>query len=87
MDIVVTIPKNRLALVEKEEQYIERAIAKGQNGWRYFWAMARLPKTLPRRIYFLWDGAVRAYHEVLFFGNADGVGDPEIAHLDETRNS
>lgn len=72
-DIVVTIPKDRLADVEQEEQRVQRAIDRGETGWRYFWAMGRLPKKLPRRVYFVWDGAVRAYHEVMFFGDSQGV--------------
>jgi hypothetical protein len=70
-DIVVTIPKKRLASVEAEEQRVQRAIERGQDGWRYFWKMGRLPKKKPRRVYFLWDGAVRAYHETLFMEGGD----------------
>lgn len=65
-DIVVTIPKAKLAKVEAEERRVQRAMARGETGWRYFWKMRRFPKELPWRVYFLWDGAVRAYHETLF---------------------
>ena len=33
--------------------------------------MGRLPKKKPRRVYFLWNNAVRAYHEVLFMEGGD----------------
>lgn len=76
--IVVTIPKVRLAYVEREEARVQAAIAdcapgKGyeETGWRYFWKMGRLPKKKPTRVYFLWGGAVRAYHETLFMEGGD----------------
>lgn len=65
-NIVVTIPKVRLATVAEEERRVETAMKRGEKGWRYFWRMGRLPKELPRRVYFLWDGAVRAYHTALY---------------------
>lgn len=63
-DIVVTIPKSKLAEVEAEEAEVEQKLAAGEWHPGYYWAMGRMPKQLPRRIYFCWDGAVRAYHEV-----------------------
>ena len=82
--IVVTIPKARLAQVTAEEERVARGIerdAAGKKippgkayeitGWRYFWKMGRLPKKKPRRVYFLWDGAVRAYHKTLFMEGGD----------------
>lgn len=68
-DIVVTIPAARLAAVEAEEADVARRLKRGEKagwgGWQFYWEMGRLPKEKPRRIYFLWDGAVRAYHDVL----------------------
>lgn len=76
---MVTIPAARMGAVEREEARVDRAIARAPDGrgyegagWRYFWSMGRLPKTRPARVYFLWDGAVRAYHEVLFMEGGDG---------------
>lgn len=63
-DIVVTIPKARLAEVEAEEAQVAERLAKGETDINYYWQMGRLPKECPRRIYFAWDGAVRAYHDV-----------------------
>lgn len=65
-DIVVTIPKARIAAVEAEERHVAERIAKGGKGWSYYWTMGRLPKVTPRRVYFLWDGAVRAFHYARF---------------------
>ncbi|KKL14658.1 hypothetical protein LCGC14_2513440 [marine sediment metagenome] len=82
--IVVTIPRARLAQVVAEEERVAQAIerdAAGKKippgkayeitGWRYFWKMGRLPKKKPRRVYFLWDGAVRAYHKTLLMEGGD----------------
>jgi len=62
-DIVVTIPKSRLEAVAAEEAIVERAVSRGE-AFNYFWKVGRLPKEIPRRIYFVWEGAVRAFHEV-----------------------
>ena len=74
-DIVVTIPASRLAAVEEEEAAVFRKIKRGEKaglgGWQFYWEMGRLPKELPRRIYFLWNGAVRAYHDCLSMVDAD----------------
>lgn len=64
-DIVVTIPKARMAVVEEEERDVAERTARGETGWAYFWEMGRVPRETPRRMYFVWDKAVRAYHEVI----------------------
>lgn len=64
-DIVVTIPKARMAVVEEEERDMAERAARGETGWAYFWEMGRVPRQTPRRMYFVWDKAVRAYHEVI----------------------
>jgi len=64
-DIMVCIPVAKLAEVEAEEKDVARREAAGETGISYFWQMGRLPKETPRRIYFVWDGHIRAYHEVL----------------------
>ena len=78
MDVVVTIPKKRQAQVEAEEADVKRRLAAGEKpmkagereGLAYFWALARKPVKLEvgDRVYFVWDGAIRAWHEVLRFG-------------------
>jgi hypothetical protein len=62
-DIVVTIPKAKQAEVEAEEAYVARQLARGDQEIHYYWEMGRIPKEQPRRVYFVWDGAIRAYHE------------------------
>lgn len=69
-DIVVTIPKAKRSEIEAEEADVSRREAVGEKGISYYWAMKRLPKERPRRIYFVWDDAVRAYHDVI--GMEDG---------------
>lgn len=75
--IVVTIPKNRVREVEAEE-------AGNTAGLGYYWQMGRLPKETPSRIYFAWDGAVRAYHEVTGMDRDAGqiLMDPTIHDID-----
>ena len=63
-DIIVTIPKNKLAEVEAEELDVAIRQEKGEFDIEYYWEMGRVPKELPRRIYFVWNDAIRAYHEV-----------------------
>ncbi len=63
--IVVTIPRGKLAEVEAEEADVARRSGGGETGITYYWQMGRVPKVQPKRIYFLWDGAVRAYHDVV----------------------
>lgn len=69
MDIVVCIPKDRLADVHKEEADVAAAKLRGQH-MDYFWSMGRKPRHLNSgdRCFFAWDGAVRALHRVLGFG-------------------
>lgn len=64
-DIVVTIPRAKLREIEDEEAEVARMVADGITGVQFYWHMGRLPKEQPDRIYFVWDGAIRAYHEVL----------------------
>ena len=75
-DIVVTIPKLRLREVEAEEQA-------NKQGLGYYWEMGRLPREQPRRIYFVWDDAVRAYHDVTGMDHSSGriLMRPEIHHV------
>jgi hypothetical protein len=66
-DIVVTIPKSKLAEVEAEEAEVSRQLLLGKETELtigYFWAMAKVPKGDLRRIYFVWNDAIRAYHNV-----------------------
>jgi hypothetical protein len=65
MNIIVTIPKNKLAEVEAEEREVAERIIKGERNIYYYWTLATLPKECPSRIYFVWNGAIRAYHEVI----------------------
>lgn len=63
-DIVVMIPKGKQREVEQEEAWVSQQEAAGNRDISYYWEMGRLPKVDPRRVYFVWDGAVRAFHEV-----------------------
>lgn len=65
MDIVVTIPKNRLADVTFEEKRVADGVARGET-WSYFWTLPTVPRKVETgdRLYFVWDGAVRAWHEI-----------------------
>lgn len=64
--IVVTIPKSRLADVEAEERYVAQELAAGRQMY-YWWSMPRLPRRRSEvtRCYFVWGGAVRAWHAVI----------------------
>lgn len=63
-DILVCIPKSRQAAIEEEERQVAEQVRAGLKGSTYWWSVHRLPKDgLPRRVFFCWDGAVRAYHE------------------------
>lgn len=64
-DIVVCIPKSRIAQVEEEEKQVQLAVKKGLKPPTYYWTVHRLPKQQPRRIYFCWNGAIQAYHDVV----------------------
>lgn len=63
-DIVVCIPKSQIENVELEEADVAKREAAGEQGISYYWKMGRLPKRCPSKIYFAWEGAVRAYHQV-----------------------
>jgi hypothetical protein len=84
-DIVVTIPKAKQAEIEAEEADVARRLGEGETDIGYFWAMGRLPKEQPRRIYFAWEGAVRAYHEVTGMGDGKIFMRPEIHELPSPR--
>lgn len=62
-DVLVSIPKTRLAQVEEEERQVAEMVAAGHKPPTYYWSIHRLPRDVVRRVYFLWNGAVRAYHE------------------------
>jgi 8-oxo-dGTP pyrophosphatase MutT (NUDIX family) len=64
-DIVVCIPRSRMADVEREEAQVAATVAAGHKPPTYYWTVHRLPRVIPRRVYFCWDGAVRAYHDVV----------------------
>lgn len=64
-DIVVCIPKSRIAQVEEEEKQVQLAVKKGLKPPTYYWTVHRLPKQQPKRIYFCWNGAIQAYHDVV----------------------
>lgn len=70
--IVVTIPKHKLSEIQAEEADVARRQSSGERGINYYWEMGRLPAEVPSRIYFVWDGAVRAYHEVTGIDRAAG---------------
>ena len=78
--IVVTIPKGSIKAVESEEQEVNNAIASGEKGWVYWWKLSSTPKKRDiSRIYFLWDGAVRAYHDIIhIYDCGPNTGGPEI---------
>ena len=70
-DVVVCIPERLRAAVEAEEREVASRVAAGETDITYYWTM-RIPRcwvedpaTLPRRIYFVWQGAIRAFHEVV----------------------
>ena len=69
MDIIVTIPRTRQAEVEAEEAEVARRLAAGEKGLANFWCTRVWPRKLEAgdRVYFLWDCAVRAWHEVTGF--------------------
>lgn len=64
-DIAVTIPRSRMQEIEQEEIDVANRQTAGETGIEYYWQMGRLPKVCPKRIYFVWDNAVRAYHDVI----------------------
>jgi hypothetical protein len=70
MDIVVTIPKSRLAEVRAEERDLELRRRAGEKNLVYFWKVSKKPAKLRKgdKMYFVWDEAVRAWHKVVGFG-------------------
>ena len=64
MDILVTVPKKEAENIRKEDAWIKE---QGSSKVTQFWSMKRLPKSLEKgdRVYFVQDGAVRYYHDVL----------------------
>jgi hypothetical protein len=71
-NIVVTIPADKLAEVEAEEAEVERRLAAGETEILYYWQLGRLPKDEPDRIYFVWNGSVRAFHVVIGMRRDEG---------------
>lgn len=82
-NIVVTIPSKELKNVESEEEKVEKMVSQGEKGWVYWWRISSMPrKKNVKRIYFLWDGAVRAYHEVMYISPCGlNTGGPEVIML------
>lgn len=68
MNIVVTIPKKMLPQIEREEKLV-RKLERHGTPCTFFWKIGRKPKKLipGDRCYFVWDGAVRAWHTVIGF--------------------
>lgn len=81
-DIVVTIPRARLDAVHAEEAEVAQRTNAGEQGIQYYWQLGRLPRVQPRRIYFVWDGAVRAYHDVTGMADNRVYMDPTIHSVD-----
>lgn len=71
-DIVVTIPASKLAEVDAEERDVARMASEGKTDVLFYWQMGRLPKEQPRRVYFVWNEAVRAYHDVAHMDREQG---------------
>lgn len=69
MDIVVTIPKKRMAQVEAEEKKVAEQAVRGIKV-NFFWGLGKKPSSLEvgDRCYFVWNKAVRAYHDVVGTG-------------------
>lgn len=82
MDIVVTIPKSRQKDVEAEEKEVQERLLKGEKNIVYYWSVAFLPKLSIQRIYFVWDEAIRAYHDVTYT-RVEGNGECRIYMLPE----
>jgi 2'-5' RNA ligase len=64
-DIIVTIPRKDIKKIEAEEQDVATREANGETNINYYWEMGKVPKQQPNRIYFVWDNAIRAYHDVI----------------------
>lgn len=63
--IVVTIPKDRLGEVEAEEREVRGILRRGESVL-YYWTLPSIPARHAeiRRVYFCWQGAIRAWHQV-----------------------
>lgn len=82
--IAVTVPSDRLDEVASEERELEKRLAKNpaeRRQWSYWWSLPQMPaddkRPRIRRIYFAWQGAIRAWHEVLGFEYGPG-GKPRV---------
>jgi hypothetical protein len=73
LSIVVTIPKNRINQVEAEEADVARRMEAGEKDIIYWWSIPTEPVNRVERIYFVWDGAVRAWHEIIEINHENGV--------------
>ncbi len=80
-DIVVCIPAQLQTHVEAEEADVAKRIAAGEKGITYYWTVGKLPKVQPERIYFVWEGAVRAWHKVVSMESGRIVMAPEINNI------
>jgi N12 class adenine-specific DNA methylase len=65
-DALAWIPRDQIAEVEQEERDVAARIAAGESedSLRFYWRVPSIPKELPRRLYFGWDDAIRAWHDV-----------------------
>ena len=81
MDIIVTIPKKRLADVEREERITEERLRNDEKVY-FFWSLNRRPKDLNigDRCYFVWNNAIRAYHKVVGFAEDQTCDTTNIYH-------
>ena len=63
MDIMVTIPKNKLKDIEKEETW-----AKKQINAQCFWSISKVPKKLKSgdKVFFVENGMIKSYN--IFIG-------------------
>lgn len=83
--IVVCIPRTKQAEVEREEVDVARRIAAGERGITYYWTLSRVPRQSVERVYFLWNGSIRAYHRCLDVLRSPprAILDPQIVELPE----
>jgi hypothetical protein len=63
MDIIVTIPKNRIEDVLHEEAYTEKLMAEGQ-AMEYCWHVSQVPRKIKAgdRVFFIENGWIRSFH-------------------------
>jgi hypothetical protein len=71
-DIVVCVPRAKRDEVAAEEADVAAREAAGETGIEYYWAMGRLPKEDPGRVYFVEDGSLTSWHEVTRVDRAEG---------------